>query len=153
MIFQPFKEQKWCPSLGAPNFGVNLECFAQLLRIRSKTPNFGVTKNSAADIIVVAALEQGDSVWQWCLICSVTTSRQHFDKILPQIHPMILIVRWHAKKNIMCRDRDVKSLQVTGRDVIVTLNPFKWTYVTIIGALKNHIKRAWSTWRPAETWN
>ena len=45
-IFQPFKEQKWCPSLGAPNFGVNSECFAQLLRIRSKTPNFGVTKNS-----------------------------------------------------------------------------------------------------------
>ena len=46
-IFQPFKEQKLCPSLGAPNFGVNSECFAQLLRIRSKTPDFGVTKNSA----------------------------------------------------------------------------------------------------------
>ena len=46
-IFQPFKEQKWCPSLGAPNFGVNSECFAQKLWIRSKIPNFGVTKNSA----------------------------------------------------------------------------------------------------------
>ena len=46
-IFQPFKEQKWCQSLGAPSFGVNSECFSQLLRIRSKTPNFGVTKNSA----------------------------------------------------------------------------------------------------------
>jgi hypothetical protein len=45
-IFQPFKEQNWCPSLGAPNFGANLECFAQLLWFRSKTPNFGVTKNS-----------------------------------------------------------------------------------------------------------
>ena len=42
-IFQPFKEQKWCPSLGA---GVNSECFVQKLQIRSKTPNFGVTKNS-----------------------------------------------------------------------------------------------------------
>ena len=29
-------------------FGVNSECFAQLLRIRSKTPNFGVTKNSGS---------------------------------------------------------------------------------------------------------
>ena len=45
-IFQPFKEQKLCPSLGAPNFGVNSECFAQKLRIWSKTPSFGVTKNS-----------------------------------------------------------------------------------------------------------
>ena len=33
----------------APNFGVNSEYFAQLLRIRSKTLNFGVTKNSAHD--------------------------------------------------------------------------------------------------------
>ena len=46
-IFQPFKEQKLCLSLGAQNFGVNSEWFAQLLRIRSKTPDFGVTKNSA----------------------------------------------------------------------------------------------------------
>ena len=45
-IFQPFKEQKWYPSLGAPNFGVNSECFAQKLRIWSQTPSFGVTKNS-----------------------------------------------------------------------------------------------------------
>ena len=45
-ICQPFKEQKRCPSLGAPNFGVNSECFAQKLRIFSKTPNCGVTKNS-----------------------------------------------------------------------------------------------------------
>ena len=45
-IFQPFKEQNWCPSLGAPNFGANSECFAQLLRIWSKTPNFWVTENS-----------------------------------------------------------------------------------------------------------
>ena len=37
--FQPFKEQKWYPSLGAPNFGVNSECFAQKLRIWSKTPS------------------------------------------------------------------------------------------------------------------
>ena len=45
-MFQPFKEQKWCPSLGASHFGVNLECFAHKIRIWSKTPNFGVTKNS-----------------------------------------------------------------------------------------------------------
>ena len=50
-IFQPFKEQNWCPSLGAPNFWANSECFAQLLRIRSKTPNFGVTKNSGTEPI------------------------------------------------------------------------------------------------------
>ena len=39
-IFQPFKEQKWCPSLGAPNLRVNSECFAQKLRTWSKTPKF-----------------------------------------------------------------------------------------------------------------
>ena len=44
-IFQQFKELKLCPRLGAPNFGVNSECFAQKLQIRSKTPGFGVTKN------------------------------------------------------------------------------------------------------------
>ena len=53
-IFQPFKEQKWCPSLGAPNFRVNSECFALKLRFWSKTPSFGVTKNS--DIIVTTKL-------------------------------------------------------------------------------------------------
>ena len=51
-IFQPLKEQKLCPSLGAPNFGVNSECFAQLLRIQSKTPNFWATKNSAFSLCI-----------------------------------------------------------------------------------------------------
>ena len=51
-IFQPFKEHKSCPSLGAPKFGVNLEWFAQLNRIRSKTLNFWVTKNSAYIVFV-----------------------------------------------------------------------------------------------------
>ena len=36
-IFQPLKEQKWCPSLGAPNFGVNSECFAQLLNLEQNS--------------------------------------------------------------------------------------------------------------------
>ena len=48
-IFQPFRDQKWCPNLAAPKFGVNFECFAQKVWIRSKTPNFGVNKNSGYD--------------------------------------------------------------------------------------------------------
>ena len=38
--------QLWNPSQGASNVGVNSECFAQKLRNWSKTPSFGVTKNS-----------------------------------------------------------------------------------------------------------
>ena len=59
-IFQPLKEQKWCPSLGAPNCGVNSECFAQKLRIWSKTPNFWVTKNS--ELMVTTKLVEIDIV-------------------------------------------------------------------------------------------
>ena len=44
------------PKPGAPNFRVNSECFAQLLRIRSKTPNFGVTKNSVGVLILAIFL-------------------------------------------------------------------------------------------------
>ena len=72
-IFQPFKEQKWCPSLGALNFGVNSECFAQLLRIRSKTPNFGVTKNSDDNLLlmlqVCSLVDKSRSPFSWVYYC------------------------------------------------------------------------------------
>ena len=66
----------------------------------------------------------------WLLRDSIRT------KSYPKSTPVTVIVKWQAKKNVMCRDHDVKSLRVTGCDVIVTLNQFKWTYVTIIDTFK-----------------
>ena len=47
IFFNPLKSRSVAqPSLGAPYFEVNSECFAQKLRTWSKTQSFGVTKNS-----------------------------------------------------------------------------------------------------------
>ena len=72
IIFQQFKAQK---CRGAPNFRVNAECFAQKRRIWSKTPNFGVTKNSGSVVLslgcITLAYCSQETPWTkvWALPC------------------------------------------------------------------------------------